>query len=294
MDFNYSIIIPHRNSFLLLQVALASIPDRDDIQVIVIDNSTVEIDFNKIDKKHNSKLQIIYSDIHKGAGHARNEGLKLAKGEWVLFLDADDFFTEHSFIEFDKYINSEYDIVFFGSTSIYLNTTRVSDRHLVYTKQVTNFLYGKDKAEDNLRYNFVSPCSKLIKSNLIFDNNILFDEVPASNDMMFSIKTGHFAKSICANAFPAYCIATASGSLTRTKTSINLRSRFKASIRQYQFMNSIGRPELRFLLMSQVLSSINFGPKEFLWYLKTSFKEKVNIFLGFYRWPNLILKKFFK
>lgn len=294
MEFKYSVIIPHRDSFSLLQVAIASIPDRADIQIVVIDNSLTQVDFTNLKVKHNAKLEVIYSDTIKGAGHARNEGLKIAKGEWVLFLDADDFFTTQAFDAFDKYSKTVYDIVFFASTSVVLNTTTVSDRHLVYANLVTDFVKGKNNAEDNLRYRYVTPWGKLIKSKLIFDNNIWFDEVPASNDLMFSVKTGHFANSIFADGTSVYCITTSSGSLTRTITTINSRSRFMASIRQYQFMNAIGRPELRFMLMSQVLSSINFGFKEFLWYLKMSYKEKVNIFLGSERWSKLIINKIMK
>lgn len=283
MEFKYSVIIPHRDSFSLLQVAIASIPDRADIQIVVIDNSLTQVDFTNLKVKHNAKLEVIYSDTNKGAGHARNEGLKIAKGEWVLFLDADDFFTTQAFDAFDKYSKTAYDIVFFASTSVLLNTTTVSDRHLVYANLVTDFVKGKNNAEDNLRYRYASPCSKLIKSKLIFDNNIWFDEVPASNDLMFSIKTGHYANSIFADGTTVYCITTSSGSLTRTSTSVNLRSRYLASIRQYHFANSIGRPDLRFSLLPQIIKSFDFGFKEFIWYIKTSINQKVNIFLSIRR-----------
>lgn len=291
MKFRYTVIIPHRDSFKLLQIAIASIPDREDIQVIVVDNSINDFDFKKLEVRQKSTIKIIYSDNTKGAGHARNQGLKIVKGSWVLFLDADDFFNENAFKVFDTYINSDYDIVYFGSNSIYLNTDKSADRHIGYSSLVADFVGGVKNAEDNLRYKFVTPWAKLIRSKLIYENNVWFDEVPASNDLMFSIKIGHYAQSIFADVAPVYCITASNNSLTRTKTSINSRSRFMASIRQYHFVNSIGRPDLRFMLMSQILSSINFGLNEFLWYLKISYKERVNIFLGIERWPILILNK---
>lgn len=38
MDFIYSIIIPHKNILKLLQRCLDSIPERDDVQVIIVDD----------------------------------------------------------------------------------------------------------------------------------------------------------------------------------------------------------------------------------------------------------------
>ena len=46
MQFTYSIIIPHRDSLELLKRAIASVPNRSDIQIIVIDNTPNEIDFS--------------------------------------------------------------------------------------------------------------------------------------------------------------------------------------------------------------------------------------------------------
>ena len=280
MNVTYSIIIPHRNSFELLKRAIASVPDRNDIQIIVIDNSPNELDFSSIEVGGNVKFTILYSSIEKGAGHARNVGLKEAIGEWLLFLDADDFFMNGAFEHFDKYIHSDYDIVYFSSTSLYSDTMKKAVRHKYYSRIVNDFAAGKEITEDKLRYTFVSPWSKLIRNKLIKENAIQFDEVPASNDLMFSIRSGYFAKKIHADNFPAYCITVNSGSLTTSISKKNNRSRFYVSIQQHKFMIAIGRSELRSHVFKTVIKSLRFGIKEFFWYVSLAKKEKVNIFLG--------------
>ena len=66
----FSLIIPHHGDDRLLDRLLKSIPDRDDLETIVIRD-----------------------DKAKGAGWARNKGLEHAVGEYVLFADSDDYFT---------------------------------------------------------------------------------------------------------------------------------------------------------------------------------------------------------
>lgn len=291
MEYTYTVIIPHRNSLNLLKNAVKSIPDRDDIQTIVIDNSPSELNFDFL-QKNKTNFTLLFSDPTAGAGHARNVGLKDARGKWILFLDADDFYNPGAFDHFDKYVNSEYDIIYFSTTSVFTDTKEKAERNIIYTKLISDFKNGKKGADDKLRYRFVSPWSKLIRRQLIEKNRIEFDEIPASNDLMFSIKSGHFAKKIWADSFPAYCVTINKGSLTRTINRTNSRSRYKAYISQYKFMSKVGKPNFRFRLMSTVLKSLKFGPKELFWYISVAFKERVNIFLGFYKYPVLIYRFF--
>ncbi|WP_319502707.1 glycosyltransferase family A protein [uncultured Draconibacterium sp.] len=291
MQFTYSIIIPHRNSFELLQRAVESIPDRNDVQILIIDNSTYKIDFALLNTRKQSVIKLLYSDLSKGAGHARNVGLNDAIGKWVLFLDADDFYNPGAFQKFDKYKESEYDIIYFAGNSVYSDTLKEANRDERYSKLIYNFLEGKKNAEDILRYWHIPPSSKLIKNKLIQDNSITFEEIPASNDMMFSLKSGHYANKIFADSFPAYCLTLKEGSLTQTTNKKNTRSRYLASIRQYKFMVDIGKPEMRFKLMAMVLKSLKFGIKEFAWYINTAQKENVNIFLGMNRWPKVLYRQ---
>jgi glycosyltransferase involved in cell wall biosynthesis len=278
----------------LLKRAVSSIPDRADIQIIVVDNSTSNLDYNNLDSKIKSNILLLYSDLEKGAGHARNVGLKEAQGIWLLFLDADDFYNPGAFEKFDKYNNSDFDIVYFSLSSVYSDTLKLADRLIYNNNLVDEFLSGKYNAEDNLRYKYITPCCKLINSSFVNKHGIQFDEVPAANDMMFSVKTGYYANKVTADAFQAYCATVNRGSLTNTISIKNSRSRFNTYIRQYKYVTSIGKPNMRLQLMAEVVTSLRFGFKEFLWYISTVHKERINIFLGIERWPEVLYRYFFK
>ena len=87
---NYTFIIPHKDCLTLLKRCIASIPVRDDIQIIVVDDhSNHEIqDFNSLP----SRIELFRLVDYHGAGAARNEGLLHARGKWILFADCDDYY----------------------------------------------------------------------------------------------------------------------------------------------------------------------------------------------------------
>ena len=93
MDIMYSVIIPHKNIPKLLERCLQSIPSRNDIQIIVVDDCSDKDVICKVERLcslYNTLL--IKTTEGKGAGYVRNIGLTRAIGKWVLFADADDFF----------------------------------------------------------------------------------------------------------------------------------------------------------------------------------------------------------
>ena len=95
MMINYSIIIPHKNTPNYLLRCLDSIPLRDDVQVIVVDdNSNPEkVDFDHFPQWKGKHYEYYLTKEGRGAGFARNIGLEHAVGKWLLFADADDFFA---------------------------------------------------------------------------------------------------------------------------------------------------------------------------------------------------------
>lgn len=277
---NYTIIIPYRDTFELLKVAVASIPDRVDIQIIIIDNSLQPLASELIPQKQDAELLYITSDPTMGAGRARNEGLRHVKGRWILFLDADDYFTSIAFEAFDKYLSSDYDIVYFDAGSIRLKDGTPSTRNSSIHQYIQGYL--KSGNEDLLRYRFVNPISKMMKASFVLNSAILFEEVKASNDMMFSIKTGNAAKLITADAALVYMITEGEkgSSLTKTHSKENQWARYQVYIRQYHFMESIGRKDLRFHLFPATMCAFTeLGVCEGMKYLRYAWKEGVNIFL---------------
>lgn len=120
MNCHYSIIIPHKNIPALLQRCLDSIPSREDIQIIVVDDnsSSTEVNFTKFPGNNRKEVEIIYTKEGRGAGYARNCGLSVAKGQWLLFADADDFFIPGFLEILDEYVDTDYDMITFRAESV--------------------------------------------------------------------------------------------------------------------------------------------------------------------------------
>ena len=102
MDPIISVIIPQKNSLDTLGRLLGSIPVDDRIEIIIVDNSEVPITKSLINNHRD--YQLLHSDPSRFAGGARNVGLAAAKGQWLVFSDADDFFAPNAFDYFFIYI----------------------------------------------------------------------------------------------------------------------------------------------------------------------------------------------
>ena len=135
MTPTYSIIIPHKDIPDLLMRCLRSIPVSEDIQVIVVDDNSPEADtyLEKYPELSRPYLEFIRTTKGGGAGYARNVGLDHAKGQWLLFADADDFFVEGMYDMILSYNDSEADIIFFKMKSVLsdnVNLEIVRDAHI--------------------------------------------------------------------------------------------------------------------------------------------------------------------
>jgi len=177
----YSIIIPHYNSLDTLPRTLNSIPARDDVEVLVIDNSPVPITKEQIEGVER-EFELQYSPCGKGAGKARNVGLDHAKGKWIICSDADDFFTEEFDAVLDLYKDIEADAVMFPIRNVVSETLEPSDRDALFNERVFN-----DKLTARQKFEFnMWPWSKFVSNDFVKNAKIRFNESIVSNDVVFS------------------------------------------------------------------------------------------------------------
>ncbi len=225
--YTFSIIIPHKNIPTLLERCVASIPDRKDIQIIVVDdNSEQKFDAQEIKKLCiNCLFNFVQIQESKGAGKARNEGLKIALGQWIFFADADDFFNPCFEDRIDYYKDSCNDIVFFKANSVDTDYYTLSDRADHLCKYIDLYNEDKKKSINMLKYYFGEPWSKMIKKSLLDQHNITFDEISIHNDTTFSLLCGHYAKNIAVDKFAVYCVTTRKDSVSYHFTDEKLLTR---------------------------------------------------------------------
>ncbi|MGL4669593.1 MAG: glycosyltransferase family 2 protein [Methanobacteriaceae archaeon] len=232
-EIKYSIIVPHYNDPTGLNRLLLSIPDREDLEVIIVDDQSINkpVDLRGFTQ---TKLSIIYNNQKKGAGTCRNIGIDSALGEWLLFADADDFFIDSAFSKIDEIVNEKYEVIFFKPTSLSLKSNVISERHIQFECLIDNYL----KLQDNsILYKFYVPWSKVIKASFIKRNKIYFDEVLASNDVMFSLKVGLHLNSFIVSDKTIYCVTKGKNTLT-TRFDFNvLHSRLLVEIERNKLVS---------------------------------------------------------
>lgn len=233
-----SIVIPHKNNASLLLRLLESIPQLETIEVLIVDDQSSKKELDLLASiQMPSNAKIIFVDKSGYAGRARNIGLNAASGDWVLFADADDFFSEHFYSYLTPYLTrDDLDIIYFNVSSVN-ESGGESYRHVPYRDLVLSYLSGRGIGCD-IRYRFTPPWGKLFKREFLVDADIKFEEIPASNDIFFSIKAGHLAGQIEVDGNTLYNIVQRTGSITNTISMKNLESKFSAALRVNQFLRA--------------------------------------------------------
>ena len=214
---NFTIIIPHKNIPSLLCRLISSIPVRDDLEIIVVDDGSDSelVNYEDLPFKDRANTHLILNKESRGAGYARNCALPLAKGKWVLFADSDDFFNEGFDAFLDDYVDSDAAIVFFNANSVDTNSFEPSNRVDHLHEFINDYEQDEKTGSLMLRYLFTEPWCKMVKRELIKKYAISFEETCIRNDVRYSYMVGHYSKNIIVDSRQLYCVTTRRGSVSR-------------------------------------------------------------------------------
>lgn len=242
MDYNYTLIIPHYNIPRLLSRLLGTVPKRDDLQVIVVDDcSTQELDeLEKVRKDYNW-VEWYSTGINGGGGKARNIGLDHAKGKYLIFADADDLFMPECGILWDNATKDDKIDISYFQVKTRDNETLQDEQSYVERKYI-DIKNNHNALNEWLRYGYPEPWGKIIKTELVIDNKIKFQETCAANDILFSVKTGFFAKEIRFINQPMYLYFHRTGSVSNNQleSDSKISSRVEAYFEVEHFLSQNG------------------------------------------------------
>ena len=234
-----TIIIPHYNTPDGLKRLLETIGYFNGLEVIVVDdNSDKNVkEYEQIVKEYDNRVLFAKNTTgKKGAGAARNVGLKYATGKWVAFMDADDVVVGNLENICDN-LDDSFDIIFFEPISRTTDMIHEAGRHKRYKRLVDRCVEENTICSKYaLKYNFYVPWSKIIKLELIKAHNIQFEEVLYANDVMFSCRIAYYAKNIKATKETFYCITDNEFGLTKVKSKASQHIRNAQNIKRMFYL----------------------------------------------------------
>ena len=187
-----SVIIPVYNADKYLKECLDSIVNQTlkDIEIICIDDGSNDNSLSILEEyvKKDSRITIL-KGTKQGAGSARNIGLASAKGEYLSFLDADDFFEWNMLEEmYNNAKENESDIVICNRDKYHIQTKKFRQFKKPYApskiKDKTTFC-SNDIPNEIFNCFLNSVWNKLFKASFVEKYSLKFQEIKRTNDLCF-------------------------------------------------------------------------------------------------------------
>jgi glycosyltransferase involved in cell wall biosynthesis len=243
--FTYSIIIPHYNIPDLLERCLNTIPKREDLEIIVVDDYSIikPINFKAYSGLKRDDVRYLYNSKNMGAGFSRNLGIQSASGKWILFVDADDFLLPNAFQYIDQHKESEDDVILFkAETCVSANVSEIGNRvHAHFLNQlIDNVLTGRITAKDVL-FDVLSPWCKLVKRDFILSREIFFHLTKlGGEDLIWSSKLAIEVKKMAVADAIIYCVTERPDSLTKQNDLRSRENAYKILLEKNRFLKLKG------------------------------------------------------
>lgn len=158
-----------------------------------------------------NRIRVIHKE-NGGVSSARNLGITESKGEWIMFLDSDDFFKDEDYVEKLVAVSGTSDIVISGfcyhSDARGYKMVKISKQEKIYNDHA----YCKFVSECLNRFDFLVVWAKLFKSKIIRDHYLHFDEnMIVTEDALFLHQYLLWCHSLCASPVTGYAFSTKEG-----------------------------------------------------------------------------------
>ena len=200
MKIDLSIIIPLYNCEKYINECIDSVLDINNlnVEVIVVDDGSTDTSANIV-KQYGDKVRF-YQVRNGGASYARNIGLKKAVGDYVMFLDADDFLLDNKVCYncINKMKELSVSMCIF-SLQHYNQETRTFHSIPLYNDEVLDVYNADDLIEKMIKsgYFLASPCFRIIERSFLIDNNLYFKEHTTVEDVDWFVRVVLAIKSFC-------------------------------------------------------------------------------------------------
>ena len=290
-----SVIIPVYNAENYLEQCLDSVVNQTlkDIEIICVNDGSTDSSLNILEEYQQKDDRIIViTQENQGAGVARNQGLKVAAGEYLSILDADDFF-ELNMLElmYRKALKTDADVTicrvngYNNNDGTFFDMPWTLKERFLPEKEVFNYKDIKGQI-----FNFAVGWSwdKLFKSSFVFENDLKFQGLRSTNDMLF----------VFLSLVKARRITTVDKILVHQRRNVTTslsKTREKDPLCFYDAIKALKEELIKANLFSEVEQSfINWSLHFCFWhmdsnqkseYIRSEFKNRIFRELEFYKYP---------
>lgn len=278
-----SIVIPMYNSFHHVSNTLKRLNNVKliDLEVILVDDCSTDDSYLKAKKyinEVNYKLYVFQNKKNSGPGVARNLGIEMSTGDYITFVDSDDYLIDQFDFYFVKLFDQEIDCIIFDYTIVdsKFNTIKNgSSSDIAFNEGIIN-------NRDAFVYVFGSTWGKVYKREILIKNNIKFAELYRNEDMPFTKKAIAMSKNIFYLKKCLYVYVQLETSLMHTNClndEKNCQKAFKAlsdSLKENNYNEELKAIKLREVLNNSVLLMIgnNRSRKEIKRFIKNNYSNE--------------------
>ena len=199
-----------------------------DIEIILVDDGSPDRVPKMCDEyaEKDNRIKVIHKK-NEGLGYARNSGLEIATGEYVAFIDSDDYIDADVCQRlYDEALKNKSDAVFYGfnietSKGRWQKSQEVEKNVCWTDKDITSFMLDMIASASEVsqeRKYYMSVWHAIYRKSIIEDNNILFlsERDVASEDIPFQVDFLKCAKRVSYLNFNGYYYCLNGNSLTAT------------------------------------------------------------------------------
>lgn len=271
----FSIIIPVYNVEEYIKKCLDSVfaQTEKDFEVIVVNDGTKD---NSMKVVNEYKVKII-NQKNSGLSAARNRGVKAATGEYLIFLDSDDYIEKDLLCEIKKSLKNNPDVVRYQIKEQY------PDKEISYREKEFDNLNGEDAFSKIVKYHFVENAwCYAIKRKYYLEEKFEFKKGTIHEDFGLIPIVIMKAKIVNSISYVGYNYLQRQGSIMNNQNYEKIKKRVKDFYDHYHFLlNEINKTNLKsqyfksYIANSLIEKITELHNKEYRIYLKLLRKDKV-------------------
>ena len=195
MKMKVSVIVPIYNSEAYLKDCLDSLVNQtlEEIEIIAIDDASTDQSFNilqQYQRKYPNKLKIFQHETNLGQSKTRNDGLKLATGEYIGFVDSDDYVHYQMFESmYNGAVNHHFPDVI-STSLLFVKDNYYLDKNFEMITRRSGNSFDVLEQPDLVLDESPSVCTKLFRrdtlKNISFLDDKMWEDVAFSFSLLFN------------------------------------------------------------------------------------------------------------